>query len=149
MNPAEESSNDTVPISRNENMAGFMHRCGICEERGSGYDKIIAATSSFAMLAPKVENQDNQFTKVIMYSRIPFEMTAKEDRIRTCYMLSCLSYITSKAITNTDVRNAFGLGEKEKYKSSRIIKDTLEAKLIKAVDPTTAPKYMRYVPFWA
>lgn len=30
---------DTVPVSINENMAGFMHRCGICEERGSGYAK--------------------------------------------------------------------------------------------------------------
>lgn len=26
---------DTVPVSRNENIAGFMHKCGICEERGS------------------------------------------------------------------------------------------------------------------
>ena len=27
---------DTVPVSRNENIAGFLHKCGICEERGSG-----------------------------------------------------------------------------------------------------------------
>ena len=27
-----------------ENIAGFMHKCGICEERGSGYDKIVEAT---------------------------------------------------------------------------------------------------------
>lgn len=26
---------DSVPVSRNENIAGFMHKCGICEERGS------------------------------------------------------------------------------------------------------------------
>ena len=31
---------DTVAVSRNENLAGFMHKCGICEERGSGYDKV-------------------------------------------------------------------------------------------------------------
>ena len=31
---------DTVPVSRNENTAEFMRKCGICEERGSGYDKI-------------------------------------------------------------------------------------------------------------
>ena len=23
---------DTVPVSRNENLAGFMHKCGICED---------------------------------------------------------------------------------------------------------------------
>lgn len=47
---------DTVPISRNENIAGFMRKCGICEERGSGYDKIVAATSQNEMLAPRIEN---------------------------------------------------------------------------------------------
>ena len=36
---------DSVPVSRNENIAGFMHKCGICEERGSGYDKIVEAIS--------------------------------------------------------------------------------------------------------
>lgn len=143
---------DTVPISRNENMAGFMHRCGICEERGSGYDKIIAATSNYSLLAPKIESQNNQFTKVTIFEKIPFDMTAKEDRIRTCYMLACLAYVTSDAITNSSVREAFGLSEddqKDKVKASRVIKDTLTAKLIKPVDPSTAPRYMKYIPVWA
>ncbi len=39
--------------------------------------------------------------------------------------------------------------DKDKYKASRIIKDTLEAKLIKPVDENTAPRYMKYIPFWA
>lgn len=47
---------DTVPVSRNENIAGFMHKCGICEERGSGYDKIIEATAKNELLAPRIEN---------------------------------------------------------------------------------------------
>ena len=140
---------DTVPLSRNENMAGFMHRCGICEERGSGYDKIIAATSADALLAPKIENQNNQFTKVTLFSKIPFELTAKEDRVRTCYMFACLAFVNSSAISNADIRSAFGLEENDKVKASRVIRDTMSAKLIKPVDPSTAPRYMRYVPFWA
>ena len=140
---------DTVPLSRNENMAGFMHRCGICEERGSGFDKVIAATRAESLIAPKVENQNNQFTKVTLYSKVDFDMTTKEDRVRTCYMIACLAFVTSDAVTNSDIRNAFGLDEKEKVKASRIIRDTLEAKLIKPVDPSTAPRYMKYVPYWA
>lgn len=140
---------DTVPVSRNENIAGFMHKCGICEERGSGYDKIIAATSKGTMLAPKIENQSNQFTKVVLFAKIPFELTSKEDRIRTCYMQACFAYVNFGAITNADVREIFGLGESEKVKSSRIIKDTVEAGLIKPVDPDTAPRYMKYIPHWA
>ena len=140
---------DTVPLSRNENIAGFMHKCGICEERGSGYDKIIEATTANALLAPKIENQNNQFTKVTLYAKIPFDLTTKEDRIRTCYMLACYAFVTSSVIANSNVRTAFGLQEKDKVKASRIIRDTVEAKKIKPVDPQTAPRYMKYVPFWA
>ena len=140
---------DTVPVSRNENMAGFMHRCGICEERGSGYDKIIRATSSNELIAPKVINQDGQFTKAVLFAKIPFELTSKEDRIRTCYMQACLAYVEFETISNSDVREIFGIDSQDSYKSSRIIKDTIDAGLIKAIDPDTAPRYMKYIPFWA
>jgi len=140
---------DTVPVSRNENIAGFMHKCGICEERGSGYDKIVAATSQNAMLAPRVENQNNQFTKVVLFAKMPFEITTKEDRVRTCYMQACLAYVNFSAIANADIRNLFGLSDKERHKSSRIIMDTIKAGLIKPIDETTAPRYMKYVPHWA
>ena len=140
---------DTVPISRNENLAGFMHKCGICEERGSGYDKVIYATSSSSMLAPKIENQSDKFTKVTLYSKVPFDLINKEDRIRTCYMQTCFLYVNGEAINNNAVRELFDIGDRDKYKASRIIKDTLEAKLIKAVDENTAPRYMKYIPFWA
>lgn len=139
---------DTVPVSRNENIAGFMHKCGICEERGSGYDKIVESTSKNAMLAPKIENQNNQFTKVVLFAKLPFDLTSKEDRIRTCYMQACLAYVNFGTITNADIRKVFGLQESDKVKSSRIIKDTLEAGLIKPVDPETAPRYMKYIPYW-
>ena len=139
---------DTVPISRNENIAGFMHKCGICEERGSGYDKVIDATNKNILLAPKIENQDNNFTKVTLYSKVPFELIKKEDKIRTCYMLSCLKYVSEGAISNSDVREVFGFSEKDKAKATRIIKDTLNAGLIKIVDKNTAPRYMKYIPFW-
>lgn len=140
---------DTVPVSRNENMAGFMHKCGICEERGSGYDKIVMATSRNIMMAPRVENQNNQFTKAVLFSRVPFEILSKNDRIRTCYMQACLVYVNFAALDNRAVRILFGLDDKESYKASRIIKDTMTAGLIKPLDEETAPRYMKYVPFWA
>ena len=112
-------------------------------------DKIIAATSQSALLAPRIENQNNQFTKVIMFAKVPFDLTTKEDRIRTCYMQACYAYVNYESISNTDMRKIFSLDDSAKYKVSRIIKDTVEAKLIKPVDPGTAPRYMRYIPFWA
>ena len=106
---------DSVPVSRNENIAGFMHKCGICEERNSGYDKIIEATGKNELLAPRIENQNNQFTKAVLFAKIPFDMTTKEDRIRTCYMQACLAYVNYEAINNTDIRKLFGLSIKESY----------------------------------
>lgn len=67
----------------------------------------------------------------------------------TVLHIANLAFVTSDAVTNTEIRNAFGLDEKEKVKASRIIRDTLDAKLIKPVDPSTAPRYMKYVPYWA
>ena len=64
-------------------------------------------------------------------------------------MKACLSYVNGQAINNSDIRELFGLSLNDKYKSSRIIKDTLEKRLIKPVDELTAPRYMKYIPFWA
>ena len=139
---------DTVPVSRNENVAGFMHKCGICEERGSGYDKIIEATSKNSLLAPRVENQNNQFTRAVLFAKVPFDMISKEDRIRTCYMQACLAHINFSGISNSDIREVFGLTIKEKAKATRIIQNTMDEGLIKILNPDTAPRYIRYVPFW-
>lgn len=101
------------------------------------------------LLAPRVENQNNQFTKAVLFAKLPFDMTTKEDRIRTCYMQACLAYVNYEAINNADIRSIFGLEAKDKVKASRIIKDTSNAGLIKVLDPNTAPRYIRYIPYWA
>jgi len=120
----------------------------LCEERGSGYDKIVEATGRNELLAPRIENQSNQFTKAILFAKMPFEMITKEDKIRTCYMQACLAYVNFKAINNADIREVFGLTVKEKYKASRVIKDTVEAGKIKLLDENAAPRYMKYIPYW-
>jgi len=140
---------DTVPVSRNENIAGFMHKCNICEERGSGYEKIITATSKNNMPAPIIRNQSNQFTKVILLAQMPFDMLPKEDKIRTCYMQACLAYMEHSAISNADLRLVFGLSDEEMPKASRLIKDVVGKGLIKPLDANTAPRYMKYIPYWA
>ena len=46
---------DAPPQSRNETMAALMRRFGICEERGSGIDKVILAIEFSQMPAPLFE----------------------------------------------------------------------------------------------
>ena len=52
---------------------------------GASGCRIVALTSERKLLVTRIENQNNQFTKVTMYSKLSFELTAKEDWIRTCY----------------------------------------------------------------
>ena len=64
-------------------------------------------------------------------------------------MLACLAMVNASAIGNFDVRSVFGMSDNERAKAGRVIKDTISARLIKPVDPDTAPRHMRYVPYWA
>jgi hypothetical protein len=52
-------------------------------------------------------------------------------------------------MTNTTLRERFGLPMTSKSMISRLIADSVNAKLIKPLDPHTAPRYMCYIPFWA
>ena len=65
------------------------------------------------------------------------------------YIKACLAYVKHQAISNADVRDLFGLADKEMAKASRIIKETVGDGLIKPLDPNASPRYMKYVPFWA
>lgn len=46
---------DLPPRSRNEALASFMRRIGICEERGSGWDKVVFQTEFYRLPPPLVE----------------------------------------------------------------------------------------------
>ena len=46
---------DHPPISRNEKLASFMRRIGICEERGSGFDKVVFQTELYQLPAPEID----------------------------------------------------------------------------------------------
>jgi len=50
---------------------------------------------------------------------------------------------------NTTPWERFGVPEENKALSSRLITACVNDKLIKLADENTAPRYYRYVPFWA
>ena len=47
------------------------------------------------------------------------------------------------------IRKIFGLGEKEKAKASRLLTSAVDGGYIKVMDPDTAPRYKKYIPYWA
>ena len=65
------------------------------------------------------------------------------------YMHACIKQVQGEQITNKSLRERFGVEESQSASISRLIKLAVEERLIKPLDPETAPRYMRYIPIWA
>ncbi|MFK5974259.1 MAG: ATP-binding protein [Flavobacteriaceae bacterium] len=140
---------DHNPQSRNEKLAHFMRRINICEERGSGIDKVIFECEYFQLPAPKFIEGDN-YTRVIIYAYKTLRQMDKEDKIRACYLHSCLKYVSGEHMTNHSLRERFGIEEKNYSMASRIISETIKSGQVKYYDPeNTSKKHSKYVPYWA
>lgn len=138
---------DNPPRSRNERLASFMRRVGICEERGSGIDKVVFETETYQLPAPLFEKTDDSM-RVILFAHKPLSKMDKDDRMRACYLHACLKFVMRDYLTNESLRDRFGIEQQNTATASRIIKETKEAGLIRPYEPDTSPKYMKYVPFW-
>lgn len=139
---------DMPPRSRNETLASFMRRAGICEERGSGIDKVVSLTEFYQLPAPIFESLDES-TRAVLFAHKPMREMSRDDRIRACYLHACLRYVQRELMTNSSLRERFGIEEKNSAVASRIIGDTLEEGLIERYDAEQGRKYAKYVPFWA
>jgi predicted HTH transcriptional regulator len=139
---------DTPPRSRNEALASLMRRFRICEERGSGIDKVVFEVELFQLPAPLFESPEG-FTRAVLFAHKDLRAMDKADRVRACYLHACLRYVTRQETTNTTLRARFGVEEHNRAAVSRFIREAVEAGLIIPADPGAAPKLMRYVPFWA
>lgn len=139
---------DSPPKSRNEALASFMRRIGVCEERGSGVDKVVFQTEFYQLPAPLFEITDDH-TRAILFAHRELKDMAKDDRIRACYLHACLRYVQRDFMTNTTLRQRFGIEERNSATASRIIKETLAAGFVRPYDESASRKFMRYVPCWA
>jgi len=140
---------DHNPQSRNERLASFMRRLSICEERGSGIDKVLFECEFFQLPAPKFIEGEN-YTRVIMYSYKTLRQMDKEDKTRACYLHSCLKSQSGEYMTNQSLRERFGIEEKNYSIASRIISETIKSGLVKDYDPeSSSKKHAKYIPFWA
>lgn len=139
---------DSPPKSRNEELASLMRRFRICEERGSGVDKVVFQTELHQLPAPLFE-VPNGFTKATLFAPRSLAEMDKDARVRACYLHACLRWVRAEQLTNSSVRKRFGIEEGNRAIASRLIRDTVEAGRIVAVDASAAPKLMRYIPWWA
>ncbi|CDM95200.1 carbon storage regulator related protein [Limnospira indica PCC 8005] len=135
--------------SRNEQLADIMRRFGICEEKGSGIDKVVKAAEVFQLPAPDFRVGDTR-TTAVLFAHQNFADMSKIDRIRACYQHCCLLYVSNQRMSNQTLRERFRLSESKVVMVSQIIKATKEDGLIKTDESeSTSTRYARYVPYWA
>jgi predicted HTH transcriptional regulator len=85
-----------------------------------------------------------------MFSAMPHDRMEKPDRIRACYLHACLKQVSNEAMTNETLRTRLNIPVKDYPKASRIIRETIEANLVKPHDPSSkSRKHAKYLPFWA
>ena len=139
---------DSPPRSRNEVLASLMRRFRICEERGSGIDKVVFEIERHQLPAPLFETPPN-FTRVVLFAHKTLADMDKSERERACYLHACLKFVQRSSMTNTSIRDRFGIDEKNRAMASRLIREAVEAGLVSIRLPEASPKYREYIPFWA
>jgi predicted HTH transcriptional regulator len=136
-------------LSRNERLADCMRRFGVCEEKGSGIDRVIRAVEVFQLPAPDLRATHNR-TSVTIYGHRGFDGMDRSDRVRACYQHCALKWVMSERMTNQSLRDRFKLPESKTAIVSQIIAAAEESGLIK-IDARagSSRKFARYVPIWA
>jgi predicted HTH transcriptional regulator len=137
---------DEPPRSRNETLAALMRRMNLCEERGSGIKKVIAAIEQCQLPAPDFRTTP-QHTIAMLFAPRAFADMNRQERVRACYQHACLWYILGKRMTNASLRLRLMIDRKNYSVASRIIRDTIAAGLVRQAGGTK--KDAVYVPFWA
>lgn len=138
---------DTPPKSRNEALASLMRRMGICEERGTGWDKIASQVEFYQLPAPEVVTSADT-TRVTLLSPRGLKDMSADERARAVYLHACLNHVSRRDTTNSSIRKRFAIEERNKATASRLLKDAVARGLIAPYDTATAPRLMKYVPFW-
>ncbi|MDT0210488.1 RNA-binding domain-containing protein [Curtobacterium sp. BRD11] len=135
-------------VSRNGKLAGMMRRMNLCEENGTGWDKIASETERAGLPSPKVEVVEHA-TRVIVYG--PRKLTAmqREDKVRAVYFHACLRWASYERLTNASLRSRFGISASNSSQVSRLISDAIEAGQIALYDDTVGHRAKSYVPYWA
>lgn len=139
------------PEARNPKLADVSRRLHMCEEAGSGWDKIIDACESAHLPSPVIQESkatESPSMMVRLSQYCPYAELSPSERKDACYWHACIQFADGMNLTNASLRERFGLSESYSSQISRLIRDCVAANLIKAVDPDAPRKKMAYIPAW-
>ncbi len=139
---------DHPPRTRNEVLADHMKQLNFYEERGSGFDKVVAALELHGLPPIEIRSSPDYFSAVIHHPK-PFSELSKDERIEAAYQHACLNFVSGKKTVNSSLRMRLGLEATKTVQILRLISDAVEAGRLKPADTSLGPKFMHYLPYWA
>jgi predicted HTH transcriptional regulator len=139
---------DSPPRTRNDALASTMRRLDLCEERGSGIDKVLLHVEAAGLPAPAFQVPPG-FTRAVLFGPRPLTSLGRQERVQICYWHACLRFQQHEPLTNASVRERFRISFTNRAAASRLIRDAVEAGVIVPRDPDAGPGQMQYVPWWA
>lgn len=147
--PLEEVSRltDLPPRSRNEGLGRLMRRMNMCEELGSGLRRVIANLEVFQLPPLQLRTEANSTTARIFTPK-KFGQMEPSERVLACYQHAVIRYFSDQKMTNASLRDRLGIKQQNASQVSRIIRDAVDAHLIKPSEGWNS-RYGHYLPFWA
>lgn len=137
----------TTPESRNELLASAFRRYRICEERGTGFQKVVQSVELFGLPPILFTSLENAF-RVTLYAPRKFVDMSQGERIEACYQHAVLMYLSSQTLTNSTLRERFKLHEKQRNQITNLIGEAVTAGRIKRKDSGSGNKFAEYLPYW-
>lgn len=130
--------------SRNEKLAYYMRQLKLCEELGSGIDRIVEISELENLFTPKFINT-NEYVNVKLFKDKKFEQMADDDKLNILFYHCCFKYSIEEYMTNSSLRSRFGLDNSKSStdKITNLIKKAKNFGIIKS-GPSKS-----YIPFWA
>ena len=85
-----------------------MRRLIMCEELGTGWDKIVISCELFQLPAPRIELYEDS-TRVTLFSVMPFSSISTQGKLWACYLHACIKHVQGEQLTNSSLRERFCL----------------------------------------
>ena len=139
---------DAPPKSRNELIASLMRRFGICEERGSGIDKVVDMIEVHQLPAPLFESVENS-TRCVLFAHKQLAEMDRGERVLACYWHACLRHLIGRPTNNRSIRERFGIPSQRSDHASRLLKEAVDAGMLVVRNPDAGNRSRSYLPRWA
>ena len=110
-------------------------------------DRALKAVEINQLPAPEFQGEPD-FTRITLFAPREFKDMSRTDRVRACYQHCCLCWVDRNFMTNTSFRERLGIATKNYSMVSRVIRDTLDEKLIKPANPESKSTKKKYIPVW-